>query len=117
MLLSFIEPAYWAKGSIGSGVGIGAIAESAQATQASHVEAEAVAEEIMVDKTLADVIDEAVAAEEILATEPLDGAAEEPATELAEVVGDGCVMDDYFTDGYRAITSGLSGLLLRLPEL
>ena len=74
--------------------------ESAQTTQASQVEAEAVADEVTVDNALADVMDEAVAAaEELLATDPLDGAAEEPAAELAEFVGDGCVADGWFADG------------------
>ena len=67
-----MEPAYCAKASTGSGVGIGAIVESAQATPASHVEAEAGTEEVMVDKKLADVMDEAVTAEALHATEPLD---------------------------------------------
>lgn len=88
-----MEPAYWAKGSAGSGVGIGAIVESAQATQASHVEAEAVAEDVMVDDALPDVMDEIVAVEKLLATEPLDGAMEEPAAEVAEFVSDACVAD------------------------
>ena len=69
-------PAYSAKGSTGSGVGIGAIVESAQATHASQVEAEAVAEDVIKDEALADVIDETVAAEELLAIEPLDGVTE-----------------------------------------
>lgn len=120
--------AHWAKGSTGSGVGIGAMVESAQATQASQVEAETVAEEVIVDNALPDAMDEAVAAEEIeaeavpeeamvenaladvmdeavaaaeelLITEPLDGATDEPAAELAEFVGDGCVADGWFADG------------------
>lgn len=92
--------AHWAKGSTGPGVGIAAIVESAQATHGSQVEAEALAEEAMVDNALADVMDETVAAaEELLATEPLDGATEEPAAELAEFVGDGCVTDGLFADG------------------
>lgn len=107
--MSVMESAYWAKGSTGSGVGLGAIVESAQATQASHVEAEAVAEDVMVDEALPDVTDETVAVEELLTTEPLDGAMEEPATELAEFVGDGCVADGWLTDGCWAVASGLSG--------
>lgn len=90
-----MEPAYWAKGSTGPGVGIGAIVESAQATQASQVEADAVAEDVMVE--------EALAAEELLATGALDGAMEEPAAELAEIVGDA------LADGCWAVGSGLSG--------
>ena len=138
VLLSTMVSAHWAKGSTGPGVGIAAMVESAQATQASHVEAEAVAEEMRVDIALADVIDEAVAAEEgeaeavaeeamvdnaladvmdeavaiaeeLLAAEPLDGATEEPAAELAEFVGDGCVADGFFADGCWAVASGLSG--------
>ena len=72
-----VEPAYPAKGSSGSGVGIGAMVESAQATQASQVEAEMVAEDVIVDEALAEVMDETVAVEELLATEPLDGVMEE----------------------------------------
>lgn len=119
--------AHWEKGSTGPDVGIGAMVESAQATQASQVEAEAVAEEVIVDNELPDVTDETVtaddieaeadneepvvdtalaevmneavaAAEELLATEPLDRATEEPAAELAEFVGDGCVADGWFAD-------------------
>lgn len=86
--------AYWAKGSTGSGVGIGVIVESAQATQASQVEADAVVEDVIIDdETLADVMDETVPEEELLATESLDGVTEEPPAELAEIVGDGCVTD------------------------
>ena len=84
-----MESAYWAKGSTGSGVGIGAIVESAQATHASQVEAE----DVIVDEALADVMDETVAAEELLATDPLERAEEDPAAELAEIVGDSCVTD------------------------
>ena len=130
--------AHWAKGSTGSGVGIGAMVESGQATQASQVEAETVAEEVIVDNALPDVIDEAVTAEEIdaeavpeeaivenalpdiiddavvgaeelLATELLDGATEELVAELAEFVGGGCVTDGWFADGCLAVASGLSG--------
>lgn len=140
VLLSSIEPAYSANGSTGSGVGIGAIVESAQATHGSQVEAEAVAEDVVKDEALADVIDETVAAEELLATEPLDGATEavlasepldaamdelpmtepldgateEPAAELAETVGDGCVTDGWLADGCWAVASGLSGPALSI---
>lgn len=138
VLLSTMVSAHWAKGSTGPGVGIAAMVESAQATQASQVEAEAVAEEVRVDNALADVIAETVAAEEIedetvaeeamvdnaladvrdeavaaaeelLAAETLDGAPEEPAAELAELVGDGCVADGLFAEGCWAVASGLSG--------
>lgn len=71
VVLSVTEPAYCEKGSSGPGVGIAAIVESAQATQASQVEAEALAEDVIVDEELADVIDEAVATEELLRTDPL----------------------------------------------
>lgn len=104
-----MEPAYWAKGSTGPGVGIGAIVESAQATQASQVEADAVAEDVMVEEALADMTDDTVAAEELLATGALDGAMEEPAAELAEIVGDACVPDGWLADGCWAVGSGLSG--------
>lgn len=96
VLLLVMESAYWAKGSTGSGVGIGAIVESAQATQASQVEADAVAENVIIDETLADVTDETVPGEELLATKLPDGATvvtEEPPAELAEIVGDVCVTD------------------------
>ena len=93
VLLLVMESAYWEKGSTGSGVGIGAIVESAQATQASQVEPDAVAEDVMLDEALADVMDEIVAGEELLATRLLDGATEEPPAELAEIVRDGCVTD------------------------
>ena len=109
VLLSVMEPAYWAKGSSGSGVGIGAIVESAQATHASQVETEAVAEDVIVDKALADVTDETVPADQLLVTRPVDGATEEPATELAETVGDVCVTDGWLADGCWAVGSGLSG--------
>ena len=112
VLLSVVEPAYWAKGSSGSGVGIGAMVESAQATQASQVEAEMVAEDVIVDEALAEVMDETVAVEELLATEPLDGTTEEllatvpldgileePAAELAESIGDEYVADGWLADG------------------
>ena len=98
VVLSVIEPAYWEKGSSGPGVGIAAIVESAQATQASHVEAEALAEDVIVDEALADVIDEAVATEELLATDP-----------LAETVCDGCVTVGLLPDGWWPVASGLSG--------
>lgn len=42
----------------------------------------------MTDETLADVMDESVAAEELLATEPLDGVTEEPAAELPDDIKD-----------------------------
>ena len=103
VLLSGMEPAYCAKGSSGPGVGIGAIVESAQATQASQVEADAVAEDVMVDEPLADMTDDTVAAE-VLAIEPLDGV-----TELAEFVRDGCVTDGWLADGCWAVASGLFG--------
>ncbi len=81
VLLSVMVPAYWAKGSSGPGVAIGAIVESAQATQASQVEADIVAEDVTAEnaladvtteEALADVINEPVAAEELLATDSLD---------------------------------------------
>ena len=109
VLLSVMEPAYWAKGSSGSGVGVGAIIESAQATHASQVETEAVAEDVVVDKALADVTDETISADELLVTRPLDGATEEPAAELAETVGDDCVADGWLADGCWTVGLGLSG--------
>ena len=91
--MSIIEPAYWEKGSTGSGVGAAAIVESAHPTQASQVEAEMVADDVITDEALAEVMDEPVAAEKLLTTERLDGATEEPAAELAETVRDGCVTE------------------------
>ena len=63
----------------------------------------------MIDKALADVMDENIAAEELVVTEPLDGVIEEPATELAENVGDGCVTEGWLAEGCRALGSGSSG--------
>ena len=103
VVLSVVEPAYWAKGSTGSGVGTGAIVESAQATQASQVEADIVAEDVIIDDALADVMDDTAAVEKLLADGTLDGVTEEPATELAEPVSDGCVADGWLADGCWAV--------------
>ena len=99
VLLSVVDPAYWAKGSSGSGVGIGAMVASAQATQASQVDAETVAEDVIIDEALAEVMDETIAVEELLETEPLDGVIEDPAAELVESVGDEWVVDGWLADG------------------
>ena len=84
-----MEPAYSEKGSTGSGVAAGRIVESAQATQASQVEAEMVAEEVIIEEALADVMDEAVAVAEPLVKELLDRVIEETAAEVADC----CVTD------------------------
>lgn len=95
--------AHCEKGSTGPGVGIAAIVESAQATQASQVDAEIVAEDLMTEEALADVMTELNTAEELLATDPLDGATEEPTAELPEIVGDGCVTDGWLADGFWSV--------------
>ena len=45
------------------------------------------------DEALAEVMDETVAADELVTTEPLDGVTEEPAVEPVGAVRDDCVPD------------------------